>query len=474
MAERHLISLGFRCDVAFQLRMHSGDNTAHFFDWLALPARGVIDIIKRDFDVFAPEDLVYAAYPAPGRVDDRRTGTRFHHQFPFQGQRVDPDFMRGYDPFIAKFRHLAQRFRDYVGSRPVTLVRRDITAREAVELETAVFERFPGADVRFLYLVTGGALFETKHGHARLLAGERSVGDPLASAQLLREEGLIDQPFRLSTLDIYGARHEGFNLSIDNRLTVHELEAARRGNPDNPGFAYELARLHRGEGRPRLALELIAAARAADPDHAVFIAEELHVRKQEKQIDARAYAEGLVGLVGDDDPADVAKLAGDGLFDLGDFAGALRCYDVWLGHHVGEAAALIARGSCLAKLDRWAEAEASAAAGLAATPDDVRGLLIHSQACAALGRLDEAMTDAVRALELSRSHVTRYQLAGLYEQAGEVAKAVALYEEIEMMGIAVNGRAIERLAVLRLGTAEDEAVKPAKASWLKGLFGAKG
>ena len=28
---RHLISLGYRCDVAFQLRMHSGENVSHFF-----------------------------------------------------------------------------------------------------------------------------------------------------------------------------------------------------------------------------------------------------------------------------------------------------------------------------------------------------------------------------------------------------------------------------------------------------------
>jgi hypothetical protein len=31
---RKLISLGQACEVGFQLRQHSGDNTAHFFDWL--------------------------------------------------------------------------------------------------------------------------------------------------------------------------------------------------------------------------------------------------------------------------------------------------------------------------------------------------------------------------------------------------------------------------------------------------------
>jgi hypothetical protein len=29
---RKLISLGIGCEVAFQLRQHSGDNTRHYFD----------------------------------------------------------------------------------------------------------------------------------------------------------------------------------------------------------------------------------------------------------------------------------------------------------------------------------------------------------------------------------------------------------------------------------------------------------
>ena len=48
---RKLISLGSRSDVAVQLRQHSGDNTEHVFDWLSMPAEGLLSIIDADFAV---------------------------------------------------------------------------------------------------------------------------------------------------------------------------------------------------------------------------------------------------------------------------------------------------------------------------------------------------------------------------------------------------------------------------------------
>lgn len=413
---RRLISLGRRCDIAFQLRMHSGDNTAHVFDWLSVPIPGVIRIIDRDFDVFAPQDLVYCGHSLPGYVMDRPTGTRFHHQFPFRDGRVDSDFLRAYDPFRAKFRHLAQRFRDYLATGPVTLVRSDLSEAEALQLEDVVVARFPQADVRFLYLVAEGDLFQTGLGRARRLAAHRSVGDPLASAELFRDEGLIEAPFRLSTLDIFGRLEEGYNLSVDNRLTVAELEAAQAINPGNPGFAYELARLHRNEGRLDAALASIVKACQAAPGNVVIAAEDLRIRWALKQFDGRVYIMGLAALVVEDDPADIARVAANGLVELGEYEEAARCYAAHVRRHPDDAAALLARSRCLARLRRW----------------------------------DEAVADARTAWTLTPTPDLAYNLAELYEQMGDIARAVETYEAVESSAdAAVNGRALERLAVLR-------------------------
>jgi FkbH-like protein len=264
--KRHLIGLGFRCDVAFQLRMHGSENVAHFFDWLATPIDGVIQIIKADFDVFYPDHLVLNTNHSPHCVEDRMTGTLFHHQFPLYAGHMQADYLLFYEPFINKFQHLADRFRLYMETKPVTLVRQDITREQALQLEEAVLERFPNADVRFFYAVDKAQEFETPYGKARALRNDgTSLGDPAEWARVLSEEGLIDEPYRHGTAQILGAAHDDYNLSTDNRFSEEQLLNAIKANPQSAFFPLELSRLYELKGMWRKSEEMAVETLARAP-----------------------------------------------------------------------------------------------------------------------------------------------------------------------------------------------------------------
>lgn len=240
--QRHLISLGWRCDTAFQLRMHGQENVAHFFDWLDTPLEGLLHILENDFDVFHSEGLILLTSHTPHCVQDLPTGVLFHHQFPHYLGNVPPDFLLHYPAFIQKFRYLAARFRFYMSEYPVTLVRQNISKQDALRLESVVTRRFPTADARFLYLNAAGETFETPMGRSHLLVQEGSLGIPSEWIRVLQLEGLIDAPYRHATVEILGAAKDDHNLSTDNRFSELQIREAIAINPEKIEFRLELSR----------------------------------------------------------------------------------------------------------------------------------------------------------------------------------------------------------------------------------------
>ncbi len=300
---RHLIGLGFRCDVAFQLRMHGTENVAHFFDWLATPADGLIKIIEADFNLFAPDHLVLKTDHNPHCVEDRYTGTVFHHQFPLFGGHVQPNFLLFHSSFIKKFGHLAARFRLYLQTRPVTLVRHLISHEQAVRLEDAMRRRFPDADMRFLYLLDEGETFTTPLGHARILQNDHSsLGDPAAWAALLRSEGLIETPYRHGTAEILGSAHDDHNLSTDNRFSESQLLAAIAANPTNVAFPLELSQWYAARGRMQDSEDMAIGALARAPDHPGAMFQAAMIQFRRGRMDAKAAAAAFMAVVGRSPP----------------------------------------------------------------------------------------------------------------------------------------------------------------------------
>jgi tetratricopeptide (TPR) repeat protein len=294
---RHVISLGRNCDVAFQLRMHGVENIPHFFDWLGTPAAALTKIFDADFDVFHTDDLTLMTDHPSHYVMDRATGVVFFHQFPFVDGHTTRDFRLFYAHFIKSFKFQARRFKEYVKTLPVTLVRRDIAHAEAIALEESFFRRFPEADARFLYLVHDNDEFHTDHGHARHLPRTRaSLGDPTVWVKLLIEEGLIGKPYGHATAEILGASHDDHNLSPENRFSEQELISAIEGNPEHFMFPLELATYYRKRNQFDAAEAAALRALGLSPDSPEVMFELIQIRWKSHKISASEASDALIKL----------------------------------------------------------------------------------------------------------------------------------------------------------------------------------
>lgn len=294
---RYPISLGRNCDVAFQLRMHGPENVPHFFDWLGTPADALMKVFDADFDVFHPDDLTLITDRPDHYVMDRATGIVFFHQFPFVDGRTTPDFRLFYAGFIKVFTFYARKFKEYVTTSAVTLVRRDITFDEANALEASFFRRFPGTDVEFLYLVHDTNEFHTAHGHARYIPRTpASLGEPTVWVKLLAEEGLISKPYCYATAEILGASHSDHNLSPDDRFNEQELLSAIAGNPDHFMFPLELSAYYRARGLLDKAEVYAARSLELAPDNAAAMLELILIGWKSRTISASEAADSFIEL----------------------------------------------------------------------------------------------------------------------------------------------------------------------------------
>jgi tetratricopeptide (TPR) repeat protein len=336
----------------------------------------LFDILRSDFEAFDRRELTLVT---PGEeysfVLDRRTRVRFHHQFARGGKLTPPDFLKDYEPFAAKFRFLAERFRASLRGGPVCFVRRDMTHAEAVELEAIMEGRFPNADMRFVYVNDARETFATGRGRSLCLPRPRTgLGDSVAWSRLLTDLGLVERPFRLATPQIVDWRRGERGLDVHGSHSVASLATAHRVNPGNPWFACELGAALLAKGKYRSALRLAEEALAGEPENPTFL--ELKLRSA-TGVRALAPESALSAAL-----TALDRAPHDGLFT---YAAGL-----------------------LVDLGRWTQAIELADRGLALSPRLDR--LVFQQARAMLGRGDacagEQLVDRALAMRpLSKSYV---------------------------------------------------------------------
>jgi tetratricopeptide (TPR) repeat protein len=413
--------------------MHGAENVAHFFDWLTTPFDGLLNIIERDFEVFYPEGLVLLNDQARAHgVKDLPTGVIFYHQFPVFRGNMQPDFLLHYPAFIAKFRHLAGRFRQFLAERPVTLLRQEATREQALALEALVTARYPGADVRFLYILSSGDEFETPLGHARLLRQDGSLGDPAEWARVLGEEGLIGQPYRHATTEILGAAHDDHNLAAENRFSEAQLRIAVAANPQQLGYRLELAHFYAQRGQWRQAEDeaLIALARAPHEPEAMYMAALAqyrcgHLAGDEAVRHLLALLQSPKALPSWFGETSVVLLEqGDTVAALHSIRGAVaRAADVQ--HYYFQQAECQFRLNDMAGLTMTLEA----ARRLSALPAHYDHLLANG--LEALGRMDDALAAVERACRDGKAFHCLFTKAGLLIQFGRYEEALAACREAE-------------------------------------------
>jgi len=81
---RYMISVGYNCGTAYQIRLHTGLREAYFFDWLYSPIDAVSKVINANFrDIFLQERLLINR---DGKeIVDRHYGLRLNHSFKVNG-----------------------------------------------------------------------------------------------------------------------------------------------------------------------------------------------------------------------------------------------------------------------------------------------------------------------------------------------------------------------------------------------------
>ncbi|WP_405987124.1 papain-like cysteine peptidase [Streptomyces sp. NBC_00872] len=142
-----LVGLGYHCESTYQIRRITGDDRAHFFDWLDLDFESVVETIATDF----------ANVLRPGMVEpfsdglcalDRGSDIRFFHDFhPASGTMLSGQDIHGQLGSVrAKFAALADRWRTLAGSPARVLY-----------IHNDAFDELTAADLRRLRLIIATA-----------------------------------------------------------------------------------------------------------------------------------------------------------------------------------------------------------------------------------------------------------------------------------------------------------------------------
>ena len=108
------ISLGCRCDVAWQLRRAFGETAAYPFDWLVTPLSGVVGLLRNRFaDLVNQKYLEVVRYNAGWTVMNTRYQVFLHHEFKRSpGGMIAEDWRNDVENVSEKYRFISQRFFD--------------------------------------------------------------------------------------------------------------------------------------------------------------------------------------------------------------------------------------------------------------------------------------------------------------------------------------------------------------------------
>lgn len=110
------VSLGYNCEVAFQLKRLFGSDRAGFFNWRITDQPQLVALLQRRFEgILQPDKL--GVGEAPGMIRDLAYHYQIHSPFASPDFLADPDFSEKLDREREKMDHLAERFLHPSGRR---------------------------------------------------------------------------------------------------------------------------------------------------------------------------------------------------------------------------------------------------------------------------------------------------------------------------------------------------------------------
>lgn len=158
----HVISLGYNCGPAYQIRLHTRIAESHFFDWLYTSAQAATFLIRTGFDGFMERQNLI-----PTREDtevlDRGSGIRFNHSFKtapgaktVSASAIDADYANE----CSKFQHLQDKFLAALSSpEPILFIRynpypeKPDKEEEIAALADAIASRVANPDFELYWLL---------------------------------------------------------------------------------------------------------------------------------------------------------------------------------------------------------------------------------------------------------------------------------------------------------------------------------
>ncbi|MYX17627.1 papain-like cysteine peptidase [Streptomyces sp. SID8374] len=152
------VGLGYHCESTYQLRRITGQDRAHFFDWLDLDLVAVREVIAADFaNVLRPG--LSEPFSNGLCVRDRGSNIRFFHDFHApDGTPLTPALIAEQHPGVReKFAYLADRWRALTASRSrVLYVHQDAFDEsgpgDLAALHGLLRSRYPDHDFDLLWL----------------------------------------------------------------------------------------------------------------------------------------------------------------------------------------------------------------------------------------------------------------------------------------------------------------------------------
>lgn len=153
MQKNVIISLGYRCQPAMQLRFNNLRFLAYPFDWLITPFESMYELINNDFqDFMLKENLVYrrnflysddnGAFVSKiyTHIWEKKYNVIFRHDFPLNAK-----FMEKYSEVLEKYSRRIQRFLGELNSnKHIYFIRQSITKKEATKLVNLLTTKFSG------------------------------------------------------------------------------------------------------------------------------------------------------------------------------------------------------------------------------------------------------------------------------------------------------------------------------------------
>ncbi|WP_419728536.1 DUF1796 family putative cysteine peptidase [Lichenicola sp.] len=147
------VSLGGDCQPAAQIRKRRPSSVAHFFDWIGIPIRQTIELIRNDFEGFFDRENLHPHYAGDGfyGIVEMRYRADVQHGVP-SFDIATTEAIR--ELFVMRARWLREMLEE--DNDPVYFIRswtvRDGPENEADAIELFELLRSKRRDIRLLYL----------------------------------------------------------------------------------------------------------------------------------------------------------------------------------------------------------------------------------------------------------------------------------------------------------------------------------